>query len=114
MIPPRLPDLRLCKRLETQSQNLCQFKMPAIAKPFITHAKDSPAYWQIGNLWKAMATGVQTDNSFTLLDQVVHTGGGGGRVTHTHTQDEGLYVVRGNVPSTPAATRAWQARQELS
>jgi hypothetical protein len=42
-----------------------------------------------------MATGVQTDNSFTLLDQVVHSGGGGGSVTHTQTQDEGLYVVGG-------------------
>ena len=42
-----------------------------------------------------MATGVQTDNSFTLLDQVVHSGGGGGPVTHTHAQDEGLYVIRG-------------------
>ena len=42
-----------------------------------------------------MATGVQTDNAFTLLDQVVHDAGGGGPVTHTHTQDEGLYVVSG-------------------
>ncbi len=42
-----------------------------------------------------MATGVQTDNAFTLLDQVVHDGGGGGPVTHTHSQDEGLYVISG-------------------
>lgn len=69
--------------------------MPSIAKPIITHAKDAPAYWQIGNLWRVMATGVQTDNSFTLLDQIVNDGGGGGPVTHTHTQDEGLYVIKG-------------------
>lgn len=45
--------------------------MVRIAKPLITKADESPAYWQIGNLWQIMATGVQTDNAFTLLDQVV-------------------------------------------
>lgn len=69
--------------------------MPSISKPFITDENDSPAYWQIGNLWRIMATGVQTDNSFTLLDQIVRAGAGGGPVTHTHTQDEGLYVISG-------------------
>jgi quercetin dioxygenase-like cupin family protein len=69
--------------------------MVKIAKPFVTNADDSPAYWQIGNLWQVMATGVQTDNAFTLLDQVVHDGGGGGPITHTHAQDEGLYVISG-------------------
>ena len=43
-----------------------------------------------------MATGVQTDNTSTLLDQIIHVGGGGGPVTHTHTQDEGLYVISGH------------------
>ena len=42
-----------------------------------------------------MCTGVQTDNAFTLLDQIIHDGGGGGPVTHTHSQDEGLYVISG-------------------
>jgi hypothetical protein len=84
--------------------------MPPISKPFITHAKDSPAYWQIGNLWRVMATGVQTDNSFTLLDQVVHSGGGGGPVTHTHMHKmKACTSSVGNAPSTLAATRACQA-----
>ncbi|KAF2650029.1 hypothetical protein K491DRAFT_721156 [Lophiostoma macrostomum CBS 122681] len=69
--------------------------MVKIAKPFVTNADDSPAYWQIGNLWQVMATGVQTDNAFTLLDQVVHNGARGGPVTHAHTQEEGLYVISG-------------------
>ncbi|KAF4620118.1 hypothetical protein G7Y89_g14702 [Cudoniella acicularis] len=69
--------------------------MVKIAKPFVTNHDDSPAYWQIGNLWQVMATGVQTDNTFCLLDQVVVTGGGGGPVTHSHTQDEGMYVITG-------------------
>ena len=42
-----------------------------------------------------MATGVQTGNSFCLLDQMV-TDQGGGPCTHSHTQDEGLYVVSGH------------------
>ena len=85
--------------------------MVKISKPFATNADDAPAYWQIGNLWQAMATGVQTDNAFTLLDQVVHSGGGGGPVTHIHAQDEGLYVIKGKctfngggtqgIPGTP-------------
>ena len=69
--------------------------MPTTARAFVQRNKEAPAYWQIGNLWQAMATGVQTDNSFTLLDQIVTSGGGGGPCTHTHTQDEGLYVVTG-------------------
>ena len=42
-----------------------------------------------------MATGVQTGTNFTLLDQVLMGGGTGGPCTHTHTQDEGLYVIKG-------------------
>lgn len=34
--------------------------MVVIAKAFVTESKSSPAYWQIGNLWQVMATGVQT------------------------------------------------------
>ena len=64
------------------------------SRAMITHARDAPAYWQIGNLWRVMATGVQTGNSFCLLDQIL-TGGRGGPQTHTHIQDEGLYVISG-------------------
>ncbi|KAL8662919.1 MAG: hypothetical protein Q9202_004341 [Teloschistes flavicans] len=64
-------------------------------RAIVTQAKTAPAYWQIGNLWRVMVTGVQSENSFTLLDQIVTDGGGGGPCTHTHTQDEGLYVVSG-------------------
>lgn len=66
------------------------------AKALISRAETAPAYWQIGNLWRVMVTGVQSSNSFTLLDQIVTDGGGGGGpCTHTHAQDEGLYVVGG-------------------
>ena len=66
------------------------------ARPYVMTPDDAPAFWQIGNLWRAMATGVQTGNTFCLLDQIVTDGGGGGPCTHTHTQDEGLYVVSGH------------------
>ena len=69
--------------------------MAKIAKPFLNNRDESAAYWQLGNLWKIMATGVQTDNNFTLLDQWVHAGTGGGPITHYHTQDEGMYVISG-------------------
>lgn len=47
----------------------------------VSHAETAPAYWQIGNLWRVMITGVQSENNFTLLDQVVTDGGGGGPCT---------------------------------
>ena len=125
--------------------------MPKISKAFISDAEDAPAYWQIGNLWRVMAvssaknrsrdslacarpkilpfadtrqTGVQTDNSFTLLDQIIHSGGGGGPMTHTHTQDEGLYVIKGKctfnagghhgLPGTPGTLVAIPGNTEHS
>ena len=70
--------------------------MRTTARSYAITPDSAPAFWQIGNLWRAMATGVQTDNTFCLLDQIVNDGGGGGPCTHTHTQDEGLYVVTGH------------------
>lgn len=80
-------------------------------KPIITHAKTAPAYWQIGNLWRVMVTGVQSENSFTLLDQIVTDGGGGGPCTHTHTQDEGLYVISGQCTFNAGGTDGMIATQ---
>ena len=65
------------------------------ARTYVATPDSAPAFWQLGNLWRVMATGVQTGNSFCLLDQLV-TPEGGGPCTHAHTQDEGLYVVSGH------------------
>ena len=65
------------------------------ARAYVATPETAPAFWQIGNLWRVMATGVQTGNSFCLLDQLVMPDGGG-PCTHTHPQDEGLYVVSGH------------------
>ncbi len=63
--------------------------MPSLANmktacAFVTIAQDAPAFWQLGNLWRVMATGVRTGNSFCLLDQFV-TNDGGGPYTPSHT-----------------------------
>ena len=65
------------------------------ARPYIVTPDTAPNFWQIRNLWRVMATGIQTGGSFCALDQLVTTDGGG-PPTHTHTQDEGLYVVSGH------------------
>lgn len=74
--------------------------MPGITKAmtprgFVSRPDDVPAFWAIGNLWRVMASGIHTDNSFCLLDQLV-TDLGGGPCTHAHPTDEGLYVVSGH------------------
>ena len=68
--------------------------MSRFSKPFVTHGNKSPAFWQIGILWQVMATGNRTENKFVMLDQVLEQYGAG-PTTHTHVQDEGLYVVSG-------------------
>jgi quercetin dioxygenase-like cupin family protein len=64
------------------------------ARAYVMNSADAPAFWQLGDLWRLMASGVQTGGSFAALDQLVVTGGG--PPTHMHPQDEGLYVVKGH------------------
>ena len=73
------------------------------ARGFVTNQDDAPAFWYIGNLWKVMDNGVQTGTFFTLLDQVVTDGGGGGPCNHTHEQDENCMSSAASVRSTRAA-----------
>ncbi|KIW36094.1 uncharacterized protein PV06_11607 [Exophiala oligosperma] len=68
----------------------------SVSKPFITHGSESAAFWQIGILWQMMATGALTGGKLVLIDQVLQLSGAG-PTTHTHVQDEGLYVVEGKV-----------------
>lgn len=65
------------------------------ARAYIVTADKAPAFWQIRNLWHVMATGVQTGGSFCAIDQMVNTDGGG-PPTHTHVQDEGMYIISGH------------------
>ena len=61
---------------------------------FVRGPDDVAASWQLGNLWRLMASGHQTAESLSFIDQVV-TGAGGGPASHMHPVDEGLYVVSG-------------------
>lgn len=65
------------------------------SRGYIQTPQDAPGFWQLGNLWRIMASGYQTGNSLCLIDQLV-TPDGGGPCTHMHPTDEGLYVVSGH------------------
>jgi len=64
------------------------------AKAYILTNGNSPAFWLIDNLWMPLATSHLTGNRFCLLEQVCATGIGG-PPTHTHSSDEGFYVLEG-------------------
>lgn len=72
---------------------MTQLSTIAPNRPYALHRDDAPAYWLIGILWQALATGTQTGNRYCLLEEVCHAGAG--PPTHTHTQDEGFYVLDG-------------------
>ncbi len=63
-------------------------------RAYLTTPETAPGFWQLGNLWRVMASGIKTANSFCLIDQLVTPGGGPG--AHAHPADEGLYVVSGH------------------
>ncbi len=64
------------------------------AKAFVETEDSAPGFWQIGILWRVLATGLKTGGSLCFLDEVV-ADEPGGPVTHSHPQDEGLYLVSG-------------------
>ncbi len=66
----------------------------SLAQPFWENAESAPAFWQIGLLWRVLATGMKTGGALCFLDEVVSRDAGG-PVTHAHPQDEGLYLVSG-------------------
>ena len=75
-------------------------------RAFVAQAETAPAYWMIGVLWRVLATGVLTGGSLCLLDQRCSPGSGPPR--HSHPQDEGLYVAKGEVSFT-AGGRSFRA-----
>lgn len=66
-------------------------------RPTYTLDRDtSPAMWLVGTLWLFLATGVQTNNCCSFLEQVMP--GGLGPPTHRHPLAiEGFYVLEGTV-----------------
>jgi len=46
-------------------------------RAFVATPDDAPGFWQLGNLWRVMASGILTGNAFCLIDQLVTPDGGG-------------------------------------
>ena len=65
------------------------------AKAFVETADNAARFWQIGLLWRLLATGHKTGGAICFVDEVNGLEAGG-PVTHSHPQDEGLYVVEGD------------------
>lgn len=65
------------------------------ARPYVVSSNDAPTFWLLGNLWRVVATGIQTGGSFCAVDQIM-SHSGGGPPAHTHTQDEAMYIISGH------------------
>ncbi len=64
------------------------------ATPFVETADGAARFWQIGLLWRLLATGHKTVGALCFVDEI-NGAEEGGPVTHTHPQDEGLYLIEG-------------------
>ena len=62
---------------------------------YVMTPDEAPRFWQLGNLWRVVASGHLTGGSVCLIDQLV-TPDGGGPSTHMHPSDEGLFIVSGH------------------
>jgi len=69
---------------------------PYRAEPYVLDRDTAPAFWLVGTLWLPMATGYQTANRFSMIEQWMPTGLG--PPTHRHPRaNEGFYVIDGTV-----------------
>ena len=67
---------------------------PYRPRPYVLDQETAPAFWMVGTLWLPMATGVQTGNRLSFIEQVMPPGLG--PPTHRHPwADEGFYVLEG-------------------
>ena len=67
---------------------------PYRPRPYVLDRETAPAFWMVGTLWLPMATGFQTGNRFSFIEQVMPPGLG--PPTHRHPwADEGFYVLEG-------------------
>lgn len=66
---------------------------PRPLRPYVLNRDTAPAFWGLGLLWLPMATGVQTNNRLTLIQQEFEAGPG--PAAHYHPYDEGFYIMEG-------------------
>lgn len=72
-------------------------------KPYELNIRQGRAYWQEDILWVVLAEGKDTNNSFSLMWELCPAGSG--PPPHYHDQDEGFYVVDGQVTYTAGEQR---------
>lgn len=64
------------------------------AIPYLLNRQTAPAFWLVGTLWLVVASGRQTGNRLSLLEQLMPAGLG--PTTHRHPGAvEGFYVLEG-------------------
>jgi mannose-6-phosphate isomerase-like protein (cupin superfamily) len=70
--------------------------MDLSALAYMRSAKDAPAYWNVGGLFIVLAAAKDTGGAYSILEQMMPKGPQA--VVHLHeTQDEGFYVLEGQV-----------------
>jgi mannose-6-phosphate isomerase-like protein (cupin superfamily) len=79
------------------------------AYPLNVRAKEAPSYWQPSTLYFVLATGVQTNNAFTLIYQIIYDKGWAIK-SRTHTQDRGVYILKGQCTFRFGPTRILTAK----
>ena len=66
------------------------------SEPFVSTAKDSPAYWLLDILWVVHATGEQTEGRYSVIEQWMPEGSG--PPPHVHPfEDEFFWVMEGEM-----------------
>lgn len=68
---------------------------PYRVKPYVLDRETAPAYWLAGSLWFLTATGQQTGNQISMLEQLMPQGPG--PASHSHAYDEGFYIIEGQM-----------------
>jgi mannose-6-phosphate isomerase-like protein (cupin superfamily) len=71
-------------------------KSSRTAEVLVSRAGEAPAYWYRDLLWNILMSADETLGEFTLLEQLIPSGGG--PPTHVHErQAEGFYIIAGEM-----------------
>lgn len=62
-------------------------------KPFGNSVADAPSFWSQGILWSMLATGEQTDGTYSVIEELCPKNSGA--PPHWHEQDEAFYLLDG-------------------
>ncbi len=68
---------------------------PYRPKPYVLDRETAPAFWLVGTLFLPLATGLQTGNLYSLIEQRMPQGPG--PASHCHPYDEGFFILEGEL-----------------